>query len=137
MDPPALAARVQELIHGRFGDDLRAAAQALKVDEKKLRDIAEHGTDHPSLDALAAIVRRFGVDACWLLTGEYDWQSHRLQLMQEEEDEGDQGPKNALLRFVKSAEHLRAGQRTHQGGEVTVERTARVGSAFTVTLPNR
>ena len=106
MDPPALAARVQELIHGRFGDDLRAAAQALKVDEKKLRDIAEHATDHPSLDALAAIVRRFGVDACWLLTGEYDWQSHRLQLMQEEEDEGDQGPKNALLRVVRPAPQL-------------------------------
>ena len=102
IDAPALAARVQGLIQGRFGGDVRAAARALEVDEMKLRDIVEHATDHPSLDALAAIVRRFGIDACWLLTGEYDWASHRLQLV-EEEDESDTPPK-ALLRFVSPNE---------------------------------
>jgi hypothetical protein len=109
IDALALAARVQGLIQGRFAGDVRTAAQAVEVDEKELRDIVEHATDHPSLDVLAAIVRRFGVDACWLLTGEYDWKSHRLQLVQEEEEHDDQAPKNALLRFVNPAEHRRAG----------------------------
>jgi hypothetical protein len=109
IDAPALAARVQGLIHGRFRGDIAAAAGELGVEEKELRDIVEHATDHPSLDALAAIIRRFGVDACWLLTGEYDWQSHRLQLVQEDEGQDDQAPRNALLRFVPPSERLRAG----------------------------
>lgn len=108
IDAPALAARVQGLIQGRFGGDLSAAAQALGVDEKHLRDIVEHATDRPSLDALAAIIRRFGIDACWLLTGEYDWKSHRMQLVQEDEED-DQAPKNALLRFAAPVEFRQAG----------------------------
>ena len=99
IDAPALAARVQGLIHGRFGGDVAAAARELRVEEKELRDIVERATDHPSLDALAAIVRQFGIDACWLLTGEYDWASHRRQL-EEEEEHGDDAPRSVILRLV-------------------------------------
>jgi hypothetical protein len=99
IDAPALAARVQGLIHARFGGDVSAAARELGVAEKDVRDIVERATDHPSLDALAAIVRRFGIDACWLLTGEYDWASHRRQLTEEEEHDDD-APRKAILRLV-------------------------------------
>lgn len=99
IDAPALAARVQGLIHGRFGGNLSAAARTLDIDETELRAIVEHATDHPSLDALAAIVCRFGIDACWLLTGDYDWTAHCRQL-EEEEERGSDAPRNAVLRLV-------------------------------------
>ena len=99
IDGQALAARVQGLIHGRFGGDLPTAAHALELDERDLRAIVEDATNHPSLEALAAIVQRFGIDACWLLTGEYDWVSHSRQL-EEEDTGGSDGPRATILRLV-------------------------------------
>ena len=87
IDPAGLAARVQGLIHGSYKGDLAAAAERLRVEEEDLRALVE-GTDQPHLGVLAALIREFGIDACWLLTGEYDYGLHRRAL-EVEEDGGD------------------------------------------------
>jgi hypothetical protein len=86
-----LALRVQGLIHGQFGGDLTRAARELGVDETELRRIVVSASESPRLDVLAAIVRELGVDACWLMTGEYDWDAHRRQLELADEDGDDTG----------------------------------------------
>jgi hypothetical protein len=52
----------------------------LGVNEAALRETIS--TAHPRLDprALAAIVREFGVDPSWLLTGEYSSATHHMAL---------------------------------------------------------
>src|SRR5688572_27155848 len=94
-DPTALAARVAGLMHGQFGGDVRAAAHALDVDPDELYRIVEDHTHYPNIDLLARLVTRFGVDASWLITGEYDWRAHAAAL------ENDAPPdRQLLLRLV-------------------------------------
>ena len=95
LDPTGLAARVQGLIHGGYKGDLTAAAERLRVEKEDLRTLVE-GTDQPHLDVLAALIREFGIDACWLLTGQYDYDIHRRALELEE----DGGDTEQLLRLV-------------------------------------
>ena len=95
-----LASRVAGLVQGQFKGDLVAAARYLDADPEELRGIVEEQTSHPSLELLAAIVKRFGVDACWLITGEYDWRTHARAL---EDDDGDERtrPRELLLHLVE------------------------------------
>lgn len=98
-DPRELAIRVQGLLQARFKGDLRAAARELKVDPEELGRIVEDETEYPRLDVLSALVRYFGVDACWLVTGEYDWRAH-LRLLEEEEGDSTSDTKQLLLRLT-------------------------------------
>jgi hypothetical protein len=105
-DAKGLAARVAGLIHGQFSGDLTRAAIALDVDVDDLRRIVEDETDTPSLAVLGRIIRRFGVDACWLVTGEYDWQSH-MRLLEDEDQEEDRDDRQLLLRLIGRRERGR------------------------------
>lgn len=85
-DPRGLALRVEGLIRGPFGGNVDAAAHSLAVDPVELRRIVEGATEAPEVEILERLVIRFGVCASWLVTGAYDWRTHRSAL--EDEAEG-------------------------------------------------
>ena len=35
---------------------------------------------YPTIDVLTAVVREYGIDPCWLLTGDYDSATHRRSI---------------------------------------------------------
>ena len=59
---------------------MEAAATRLGVDEVPLRMSIDDAAPYPTVDVIAAIVRVYGVDPTWLLTGEYDPATHRKSL---------------------------------------------------------
>ena len=61
-----LAHRVQGLLQARFRGDITEASRELGVEAEDLRQVVEDETEYPRLDVLSALVRHFGVDACWL-----------------------------------------------------------------------
>jgi hypothetical protein len=75
-----IAARVGAIVVGRYDADLRAAAVELGVVEFDLRTLIELRAPplpHGALaDLLTGIVRHFGIDPAWLVTGRYDLASH-------------------------------------------------------------
>jgi hypothetical protein len=72
----AIALRIRGLI-GAEDVSISDAAKLLKVDEISLRMSVDELAPYPTVDVIAAIVRVYGVDATWLLTGEYDVAAHR------------------------------------------------------------
>ena len=95
-----LASRVAGLLQAQFKGDLVAAAHALDVDPAELRRIVEDQTQQPDLDVLAKLVERFGVDVCWLMTGQYDWRAH-MRLLQDAEETGRSESGQLLLRLTE------------------------------------
>jgi hypothetical protein len=76
-DRRAVAARVKELIGGLDPEKLAAASERLRVDELALRLTVDELSPHPTMEVLVAVVREYGVDPHWLLTGEYVGATHR------------------------------------------------------------
>jgi hypothetical protein len=75
----ALAARVRSLVGPRDRDSTRRLASELGVHQAELREILDYETPYPSAAVLAALVAAYGVDAGWLLTGEYSPATHRAE----------------------------------------------------------
>jgi hypothetical protein len=73
----ALSVRVRSLVGRADRETARRLAPELGVAEGELREILEYATPYPSVSVLAAIVAAYGVDAGWLLTGEYSPATHR------------------------------------------------------------
>lgn len=80
LDRLGIAARVRGLIAGQDGGMVDATAQRLGVSEAALRLSIDDLSPHPTLDVLAAVVRAYGVDPCWLVNGEYHSATHRAAL---------------------------------------------------------
>jgi len=74
-----LAARVQSLVGPADPATVRLVASDLGVHEGDLREILQYHTRYPSVAVLAAIVSEYGVDAGWLLTGQYSPATHRAE----------------------------------------------------------
>lgn len=72
----SIAARIRGLI-GDLDSSLSDAARRLRVDEVSLRMSVDTLAPYPTVDVIAAVVREYGVDPTWLLTGEYDASFHR------------------------------------------------------------
>jgi hypothetical protein len=83
-DRQGIATRLRELI---FAADPLAStgviADSLAVRESMLRDSIDEVRPHPWIEVLLAVIRRFGVDPTWILTGEYDHATHREALEDE------------------------------------------------------
>ena len=73
-----IAARIRGLLAGQ-GDPGELAAR-LHVDETALRMSLDELSPYPTLDVIAAIVREYGVDPNWLITGEYDSGAHQAAI---------------------------------------------------------
>ena len=89
-----LASRVRSLLGVTDRLALRRAAEELGVAEGDLREIVTYETVYPAVSALAAIVDFYGVDAGWLLTGEYTPSTHRA------DEELGQSPKMRVARYL-------------------------------------
>ena len=79
-----LAQRVAELIARRDRGSSRIAAQRLGIPHEALQallDVETHADRSTALDpaTIAALVRGYQVDACWLLTGEHDLSRFRAE----------------------------------------------------------
>ena len=74
-----IADRIRGLIGGQ-GQSLAQVALKLGVDELALRISLDDVSPYPTVEVIAALVRAYGVDPAWLLTGEYDPEIHRAAL---------------------------------------------------------
>jgi electron transfer flavoprotein alpha/beta subunit len=92
----AIAARIRGLIAGQ-AESLEATARLLGVDEIALRISLDELAPYPTVEVIAAVVAKYGVDPCWLLTGEYNSEVHRAML----EFRTDELP-SAINRLVES-----------------------------------
>jgi transcriptional regulator with XRE-family HTH domain len=75
-----IAARIRGLIRVQEGGDFRSVAARLGVRESSLRMSIQGDHPLPTVDVLAALVRIYGLDPSWVLTGEYDPATHRTAL---------------------------------------------------------
>src|SRR5687768_11743605 len=92
-----IAARIRGLTAGQ--GDFTALAQLLDVHETALRISLDEIAPYPTLEVIAAVVTKYGVDPCWLLTGEYNPEFHRKTL----EAHTDELPA-AIQAFVQSSQ---------------------------------
>ena len=93
-----LAQRVRSLVGPTNRANLRLLAEDLGVYEGDLREILEYQTRYPSVPVLAALVARYGVDAGWLLTGQYSPATHRA------DEELEEPPRARVLRVLDRTE---------------------------------
>lgn len=63
--------------------DVREVAARLGVEEQALRAAVAGRAPLPSPAVISALVRVYGLDPSWVLTGEYDQGSHRVALESE------------------------------------------------------
>jgi lambda repressor-like predicted transcriptional regulator len=84
IDRSGVAARLRELLFASAPPGTGVIAETLGVRESMLRDSIDVARPHPWIEVLLAVIRRYGVDPTWILTGRYDHATHREAL----EDEG-------------------------------------------------
>ncbi|HEX7020194.1 MAG TPA: hypothetical protein VF159_09305 [Gemmatimonadaceae bacterium] len=84
LDRHAVAERIRALLSGT--DSLASAAERLDVPSNVLAMAIDDTVPYPTLELLDAIIRVFGVDPAWLVTGRYDSATHRRAL---EDEDGD------------------------------------------------
>ena len=65
----SIAARITQLIDRKEGGNVAAAARRLGVSQRGLSKVYSGETRHPRADLLQALVREYGADPAWLLTG--------------------------------------------------------------------
>lgn len=73
----SIAARICALLGGHDRKTIEAAARRLGISDAALRRSTDDSEPSPSVDVLFAIVRHYGVDPTWLVTGDYDPSTHR------------------------------------------------------------
>ena len=80
----AIAERLRALLFPRepFGG-VGDIAESLGVRESALRASIDAESPRPRIEVLLAVIRRYGVDPTWLLTGVYDQSTHREALEDE------------------------------------------------------
>jgi hypothetical protein len=72
--------RMRVLVGANDDTALSREADRLKIGEAGLRSITRRSSASMDLHTLAAVVRAYGLDPTWVLTGEYDSNTHRSAL---------------------------------------------------------
>jgi hypothetical protein len=80
VDNRSIAKRIRGLIGINGRDDYAFSARRLGVSEMALRMSADELDPHPTFEVLLAVIREYGVDPAWLVTGTYNSGSHRAVL---------------------------------------------------------
>jgi hypothetical protein len=115
IDRFAIAARLRALMLSENAVSTPSAmAQSLGVRESTLRASIDEESPRPWVEVVLAVVRRFGVDPTWILTGVYDSATHRAAL----EDEGN--AERLLSRTMLARE-----RKSHESAIDLVHRSAR------------
>ena len=76
-DRAGIAERLRGLLSGQDHGDLGVTAVRLGIEEVSLRMSIDMDSPHPTVEVLAAVIREYGVDPGWLLTGNYSEATHR------------------------------------------------------------
>lgn len=111
-DRSGIAERLRALIGGQSREDLADQAQRLRVEELSLRMSIDDLSPHPTIEVILAVIREYGVDPTWLLTGTYDSNSHRAAI----EGEDLPGPLRDFIVYRRGSisepppEHFRAAR---------------------------
>jgi hypothetical protein len=115
IDRFAIAARLRALMLSENAVSTPSAmAQSLGVRESTLRASIDEESPRPWVEVVLAVVRRFGVDPTWILTGVYDSATHRAAL----EDEAN--AERLLSRTMLARE-----RKSHESAIDLVHRSAR------------
>lgn len=77
-DNGRIAARIRGLLSGQ--GEVHVVAERLRVHEVALRMSIDDTSPYPTLEVIAAVVRAYGVDPHWLVTGDYDSGAHRMAI---------------------------------------------------------
>lgn len=80
LDWRGIAERIRGLIRIDCPADVPLVAARLGVDEAALRASVDGRAPWPSTSVITALVRVYGLDPAWVLTGEYDPATHRVAL---------------------------------------------------------
>ena len=80
IDWPRVAQRIRGLVVPSDPADLPGTAERLGVSERDLNDAVRERSRLSTLMVAAAIVRVYGLDPTWVLTGQYDGVTHRAAL---------------------------------------------------------
>jgi hypothetical protein len=95
LDAHAIAARLRSVLPSLRRGRIEACAQRLGVSEVALRMSIDPDEPHPTLEVVGAVVQHYGVDPCWLMSGECDPAAHRAAIA----DDSD-AAKSELLRLI-------------------------------------
>jgi hypothetical protein len=93
----AVAGRLRTILGADVADCTRLAWR-LGVGEWTLRLSVDPDAPEPTVEVMLAVVRIYGVDPSWLLTGEYDPVTHRAAA------DGDQSEIRATLASIRRME---------------------------------
>jgi hypothetical protein len=91
VDWSGVSGRIKAFIGMSDQAQLSTAAVKLGVEERHLRDAIQHQSRFSTLKVISAMVRVFGLDPSWVLTGKYDAATHRVAM------EGDSAAIDRLL----------------------------------------
>ena len=91
VDWKGVAGRIKGLINLSDRAQLPSAAARLGVDEQTLRQAIEEESPSSTLKVISALIRVYGLDPTWVMTGAYDAATHRKAL------EGDAGTIDGVL----------------------------------------
>ena len=96
LDSMAIAGRLRSVLPSLRRGKFEACAQRLGVSEVALRMSVDRDEPHPTLEVVAAVVRHYGVDPCWLMSGDCDPAAHRAAIAEDNTD----ASKSELLRLI-------------------------------------
>ena len=84
IDRYGVASRLRALIFANTPTaSAGAIAESLGVRESMLRASIDETSPRPWVEVVLAVIRRYGVDPTWILTGDYDQSTHRQALEDE------------------------------------------------------
>lgn len=129
LDAKGLARRIRGLIGADDGGDCAAAARRLGVSEVSLATAIALDGAGPNLAVLAAIVRSYGVDPAWLLTGQYDLATHRNAM------DDDSLRVDEILRHLLKQGRARWTPRLAHRADITLSTDVVEGSRLPSTPP--
>src|ERR1051325_4661816 len=78
LDPEGTAQRIRALIARE--PQPASAAELLRVPKSELKAAIDPVAPFQSMNVLEAVVREYGVDPTWLITGDYDVRTHVLSV---------------------------------------------------------
>ncbi len=99
IDRHSIADRIRELIGPLQRDTLEETAARLRVSELALRMSIDPDSPQPTIDTIVGVIREYGVDPMWLLSGEYLTETHRLA-----EEDSHASVRDALERIGRKSD---------------------------------
>lgn len=86
IDWRGVAERIQGLMRVEDEHELLVAAERMGIEARYLRESLEGTSRLSAIRVVNAVVRTYGLDPAWVLTGQYDAATHKVALRQDAEE---------------------------------------------------